>query len=108
MKRYKFFVEELDAFLDKIRWGNSLSPDDAGVLDEYINGRAAKSLAELADLKSIVSSGAYFTHHELAAQALKLITNKPGGNNHNVFDPTCGAGDLILAWCDYPSDFAGS
>ncbi|MGD8782335.1 MAG: hypothetical protein PVH88_25660 [Ignavibacteria bacterium] len=101
MNKYKFFVEELDEFIEKIHWGSQLNVDSQQKLYEYINGRASKELEKLVDSKTLANSCIFFTHPHLANYAISSNLLDKNVNNLKVFDPTCGAGDLLLKWCDF-------
>ena len=64
--------------------------------EESLNSGPAHQLRQAAELYVQKAHGAFFTSPELAdraAQALGVSANEP----HVYLDPTCGAGDLLLA-----------
>jgi hypothetical protein len=99
MKIFKKYAEHLDALLDEIEWGNRLAGREQQV-DDSLNGEAAQVLRSLASPIRIRKAGAFFTSAELANLSIRPLTTVPGLISHPVYDPTCGAGDLLLRWAE--------
>jgi len=99
MKVYKRYADQLDTLLDELQWGNRLQLLQTEV-QESLNGGAAAALRQLAKPASISRAGAYFTGERLAGFAVGPVTRRRGVLRRPVYDPTCGAGDLLLRWAD--------
>ena len=95
----KVTAEQLDALLDEIEWGQRL-PDDANTVQEALSDQPAEVLHETSNGTSIWKAGAYFTSPQLADLAIDPVTQHQKLLRSPVFDPTCGAGDLLLRWAD--------
>lgn len=63
--------------------------------DLSLNGGAAIALRQAADLSAQKGQGAFFTSPSLASRAASVLGSTI--DSHVYFDPTCGAGDLLLA-----------
>lgn len=65
--------------------------------DPHLNGRAARALSDLVDLRTRRESGAFFTTSKIRDGALQsALPKRP--RQTAAFDPACGAGDLLLRW----------
>ncbi|MBI5384999.1 MAG: hypothetical protein HZA90_09975 [Verrucomicrobia bacterium] len=99
MKVYQKYADQLDVLLDKIEWGNRIRSHRTEV-ESSLNGQAANVLRELAKPLAIWKTGAYFTGQELAGKAIGPLATRANLLDEPVYDPTCGAGDLLLRWSD--------
>ena len=99
MKSFLKYADKLDALLDEIEWGQRPS-DDAKTVQEVLSHQPAVVLHETANGSSIWKAGAYFTSPHLADLAIDPVTQRERLLRRPVFDPTCGAGDLLLRWAD--------
>ena len=63
--------------------------------DLSLNGGAAVALRKSADPCAQRGQGAFFTSPSLASRAAAILGSD--SDSHVYFDPTCGAGDLLLA-----------
>jgi hypothetical protein len=99
MKSFQKYAEHLDGLLDEVQWGQR-TPDHSTKIQASLSDQAAQVLHETADKTSIWESGAYFTSPQLANLAIEPVTRQNGVLSRPVFDPTCGAGDLLLRWAD--------
>jgi len=61
-----------------------------------LNGEPARELRRVTSLADLQSRGAFFTGSTLAKKAILALGVPPRGG-HRFLDPTCGAGDLLLA-----------
>src|SRR6185295_9460175 len=57
-------------------------------------------LHSLGSSTAIWKNGAYFTSQHLADLAIYPLTKRRAVLKCPVYDPTCGAGDLLLRWAD--------
>ena len=64
--------------------------------DVSLNNGAALELRRAADLRTQKTQGAFFTSASLADRAVAALDTSVR-DSHRYFDPTCGAGDLLLA-----------
>jgi hypothetical protein len=99
MKIFRKYAEDLDTLLDEIQWGHRLVNREKEVNDS-LNGQAAEVLRSLASSARIRRAGAFFTGPKLADLAINHMTQVRGVLKRPVYDPTCGAGDLLLRWAD--------
>ena len=99
MKIFSQYADQLDALLDQVEWGNCLHAGDQEVAAS-LNGEANDVLRRLGNPSAIRRSGAYFTSQKLANVALSPLTRRCMLMKRAVYDPTCGAGDLLLRWAD--------
>lgn len=95
MKVFLPYVQRLESLL---RRSGSLANDDWETQTiPCLNGEPGHELrrsAALADLRRI---GAFFTGHQLAQDLVNRLGPDPGIEDGVYLDPTCGAGDLLLA-----------
>ena len=96
MVDYSQYASHLENLIEQSDWGRKV---DVGIDYHYdLNGGAAKALKKLVDNHHIRASGAYFTGEALAREAIsKAIELR---TELTAFDPTCGAGDLLLRWAE--------
>jgi hypothetical protein len=97
MQRYAHYQHSLDNLLTKSRWGrNAVSSDE---LYAALNGGAGANLRELVSRSQILRAGAFFTSEDLGRRLVEAASK----NQHafkSAWDPTCGAGDLLLRWSE--------
>ena len=98
MKEYNQFVEKLKIDLE------SFTPDSKEIWFEaatkYVNGLASDELRRLVGIETRREYGAFFTDSLLATKVLKFF--KPSFTNDSfIYDPACGAGNLLIAVSDY-------
>ncbi len=70
------------------------------IATHYVDGLATKELRRLIDLNTRRLYGAFFTDSSLAKQVLKRLKPK-FDNNSILYDPACGAGNLLIAASNY-------
>jgi hypothetical protein len=99
MKALSQYANLIDAFLDEIEWGGRLHQRKMQILNS-LNCSATNALHGLGNSKTIRRNGAYFTEQHLADLAIRPITRSRKVLKFPVYDPTCGAGDLLLRWAD--------
>ena len=96
MKAYRSYVQHLERLA-------TVSPEQRGDWRQMatlaLDGEPGRKLAEVIDLESRREMGAFFTGVTLAREAIARPKHKPGRTR--FFDPTCGAGDLLLAATRY-------
>jgi hypothetical protein len=94
---YKSYTAHLDRLITDSAWGRKKSAPSQFTAD--LNGGAAKALRRLVGEDQIKECGAYFTGELLGRNALKSAAQDCGLSP--VFDPACGAGDLLLRWAEF-------
>ena len=99
MKIFKKYAEHLDALLDHIDWGERFAENEVQV-NNSLNGEAGEVLRRLASPSRMRKVGAFFTGADLADQSVRPLRKLRGLTQCPVYDPTCGAGDLLLSWAD--------
>ena len=95
MQSYTAYVTELTRLADQLR----TTREEDGVRDAVaasLDGQPGSRLRELVPLHSLRSSGAFFTGSVLATHAASKFCNTLNENSV-IFDPACGAGDLLIA-----------
>lgn len=92
MKSFEPYVQELEDFVVRYQ-----SDEVTRVLAEgALDGQPSKALRRLVPLKVLREAGVFFTGSELANRVVTSIShNLEQGSS--VIDPSCGAGDLLLA-----------
>jgi hypothetical protein len=96
MQRYSSYQASLDELLAKARWGRRRVSDDE--IHPHLNGGAAAQLKELVSRAQIRRAGAFFTGEELGRSLVgKISRDHP---ETAAWDPSCGAGDLLLRWSE--------
>lgn len=91
MRSYKRYVDGLETRLREYRATNTVPRRD---MDQILNGQAGTELRSAVALETRRKAGAFFTGSHLA----RTIADVIGSSFRGVyFDPSCGAGDLILA-----------
>lgn len=66
-------------------------------LDAVLGAQSAEALRELVHLDYRRKVGAFFTTGQLRDRITEVVANLPG---RTIVDPTCGAGDLLIAAAD--------
>jgi SAM-dependent methyltransferase len=94
MKEYKCFVDHLVSEIHRFhKLDRTLWIDDAR---KYLDGAASVELRRLVELETRRESGAFFTDSRMAQVVLDLINSSIEATSV-VYDPACGAGNLLLA-----------
>ncbi len=62
-----------------------------------LNGGASEALRSEVRLSELKRHGAFFTTEKIARHAIEPLAKETGGA---VYDPACGAGDLLLRWAE--------
>ncbi len=93
MEQYLPYVQRLESLLHA---DCASSPEWLSAAECALDGEPSRELRRLVDLASRRADGTFFTGSKLAQ---RLITNSPAATARAdlIFDPTCGAGDLLLA-----------
>ncbi len=89
--RYRQFTATLRRLADEPSWNAARSQEVIASLD----GVAGKELRKLVELPARRAFGAFFTGSELAEKLLATLSLQ--SDEHFIYDPTVGAGDLLLA-----------
>lgn len=95
MRKYGPYVQRL-AHLLTDAWRDELA---SPAIDRTLDGEPSRELKRLVPLSSRRASGAFFTGADLAAKVAGLLRPTLDANSV-IFDPACGAGDLLLACVD--------
>ena len=94
MRAFRPYVSELEKLL---RGRNVLSQSEwKKKCLQSLNGEPSRRLRKLVELDALRASGAFFTGSKLAGNAVGML-GQPADSKTVYFDPTCGAGDLLLA-----------
>jgi hypothetical protein len=88
---YRQFTANLRRMADEPSWTAERLQEVTASLD----GVAGKELRKLVELPARRAFGAFFTGSELADKLLGTL--RLGSKQHFIYDPTVGAGDLLLA-----------
>jgi hypothetical protein len=91
ISRYREFTASLRRLAGEAFWDNHRQVEVNASLD----GAAGRELRRLVDLPARRAFGAFFTGSQLAEKLLGTLRLQPDKNF--IYDPTVGAGDLLLA-----------
>jgi hypothetical protein len=95
MKGFADYVKTIEALVDRVAH-EPASSALSGQVTAALDGQPGAELRRAVDLQSRRARGAFFTSAAMAKRALR-----PGFLSFNedsiIVDPTCGAGDLLLA-----------
>lgn len=94
MQSYSHYLLELKSLLHKDPIANSEA------ITEALNGQAYGALRSLVPLSILRSSGAFFTGHKIAEQLADWAKEEIQLGSPFI-DPTCGAGNLLVAAAKY-------
>ncbi|MFZ4397063.1 MAG: hypothetical protein ACOYOU_15720, partial [Kiritimatiellia bacterium] len=97
MQQYSRYQHSLDMLLTETCWGRK--PMSQSDLQPHLNGGAAASLRDLVSRSQIRRSGAFFTGEDLGRQLVEAASIDRMDETP-AWDPTCGAGDLLLRWSE--------
>lgn len=86
---------QFTANLRRLAVAPSWSPEQSQQLSASLDGAAGRELRKLVELPARRAFGAFFTGSELADKLLGTL--KLNSKEHFIYDPTVGAGDLLLA-----------
>lgn len=78
-------------------------PNSSGIrtkVDAALDGQPSIELRRSVSLDRLRASGAFFTGSGMAQQAIMAAMPKPGCDA-TVFDPACGAGDLLVGFVNH-------
>ena len=99
MKAFTSYVVELRRLLAAVRVPGKPPQGTLAEVNAALDGGASRALRRLVDLETLRESGAFFTGSRLSRRAARLVA--PTLDKHSVIlDPSCGAGDLLLACAD--------
>jgi hypothetical protein len=96
MKEFRQYVDQLDLLIR--RTGSRTAVDRKLKRDvrAALNGQPGEELRRLVTVDDQRTAGAFFTGSSLAKRAAATILSTVG-NGSIIYDPACGAGDLLLA-----------
>lgn len=89
---YARFLDALISMVSDVGFENCKSE-----VAHALNGGASEALRSHVKLSKLKQHGAFFTTEKIAQHAIAPLAQKVGGS---VFDPACGAGDLLLRWAE--------
>ena len=92
MREYLHFVVHLDSLLRDLANGNIRQKE----IQRALNGGATTALRRLVPHDARRSAGAFFTPTKIANATTQLLQGRLTSESV-VYDPACGAGDLLLA-----------
>lgn len=96
MKSFEPYVQNLENFASKLLSLNLLNGEDHLMVENALNGQPSKALRSLVPISELKQSGVFFTNRKLADQLVRLIIPEIK-QGMVLYDPACGAGDLLLA-----------
>lgn len=89
------------SFVDQLR--RVVRAPDKTEANALLDGAAGRSCLELVDQQSVRELGAFFTPSHTARKLVEEFSVAKW-DDETVFDPACGAGDLLLAVAKSGSD----
>ena len=92
MREYLSFVNHLDSLLRDLANGHSRTKE----IDQALNGGAATALRRLVPYNTRRRTGAFFTPTTIVNATTQLLRGRLTSSSV-VYDPACGAADLLLA-----------
>lgn len=93
MKNFEEYVLELESIAALVLAGKDFAVEGVN-LNQYLNGSVGTELRRRVSLDHRQRIGAFFTSEAL--RKLTIPTSFFEGNNGLVWDPACGAGDLLI------------
>lgn len=96
MEAFESYVQTLESLASKFLNLNSTNDQDHVMIEHALNGQPSKVLKSLMPRSELRQSGVFFTNRQLADQLANLISSDIE-EGISIYDPTCGAGDLLLA-----------
>jgi len=100
MKEYALYVESLNTLIDDIVSDPFLYGDKQEIVAHTLDGAAAEALRQTISLEKLREHGAFFTSSSLAHRAIEPIAQTIS-QDAVIYDPACGAGDLLIACTEY-------
>ncbi len=96
MKTFEPYVQNLENLASKLLSLNLLNHQDHLMIESALNGQPSKALRSLVPVAELRQSGVFFTNRNLADRLVSLIIPEIK-RGMVIYDPACGAGDLLLA-----------
>jgi hypothetical protein len=96
VKTFEPYVQNLEKLASKLLSLNLLNPQDHLMIESALNGQPSKVLRSLVPVLELRQSGVFFTNRNLADRLASLIVPEIK-RGIVLYDPACGAGDLLLA-----------
>lgn len=100
MKLFEPYVQELEKLIPKFLNFSIINNQEHFLIENALNGQPSKVLRELVPISTLRRDGVFFTNRWLADHAAEFITSKIM-EGASIYDPACGAGDLLLACARY-------
>jgi hypothetical protein len=96
MEEYSVYADHLDTLV----LGSSSPSDREACVNAALDGEASRECRQLVDLKYLRRDGVFFTSSELRSFALSCLLSSIDESSV-LYDPACGAGDLLLGGVDH-------
>ena len=93
VRKYSVFHTELN---DVLQTTETIGTAVQKRIEHLLNGAASEALTRLVDKKTRTAHGIFFSGKDIAARVANKIKVQIA-NGASIADPTCGAGDLLLA-----------
>lgn len=97
MKAFTPYVESLESLVCRAAALESLSPEDKAQIAATLNGQPSQRLRDIVELDVRRRAGAFFTGQSIAERAIEPHYPTLSAESL-VYDPACGAADLLLAY----------
>lgn len=98
--KFSDYCDEIESVFEESSRISSVEKGLHGDIRYILNGEAASALRRLIPLDVRKQAGIFFTSTEIAEKVAKrlspLLKNKV-----DIFDPACGAGNLLISCCQY-------
>jgi len=99
MESYNIYTEQLSNLVKRIVSSRDIS-NETKCIRSALDGQASSALVNLVDINIRREYGIFFTHGIFAKKVISPLSNILK-NGPVVFDPTCGAGDLLIESAKY-------
>lgn len=96
MESFEPYVQKLESLAVKLLNLSYLSPHDHLMIESALNGQPSEVLRSLVSIAELRESGVFFTSRHLSEQLVSVVISEIKQGTV-IYDPTCGAGDLLLA-----------
>ncbi len=96
MKTFEPYVQNLEELASKLLGLNLLNHQDHLIIESALNGQPSNALRSLVPASELKQSGVFFTNRNLADRLVSFIVPEIK-RGMVLYDPACGAGDLLLA-----------
>ncbi len=96
MKTFEPYVQNLERLASNLLSLNLLNHQDHLMIENALNGQPSKVLRSLVPVLELRQSGVFFTNRNLADRLASFVVPEIK-QGIILYDPACGAGDLLLA-----------